>query len=292
MKSSESIFLEVRGLRYHVRSWGREGAPKIFMLHGWMDVSASFQFVVDAMRGDWQVLAPDWRGYGLTGWSAAGSYWYPDYFADLDRVLAHFERDQPVNLVGHSMGGNIACIYAGVRPKRIARLVNLEGLGMRNTDPAEAPDRYARWLEELGETQRFRDYASFAELAARLSEGNARLSVERSLFLAQHWGRERADGRIELRSDPLHKIVNPVLYRAEEVSACLRRIIAPVLWVQGGDTDLPRRMRISAVELGRRKACIGELSEAVIPGAGHMLHHDQPAGVAAAIEGFLLTSKR
>jgi pimeloyl-ACP methyl ester carboxylesterase len=292
MKSSKSIFLEVRGLRYHVRSWGREGAPRIFMLHGWMDVSASFQFVVDALRGDWQVLAPDWRGYGLTGWSAAGSYWYPDYFADLDRVLAHFDRNQPVNLVGHSMGGNIACIYAGVRPKRIARLVNLEGLGMRNNDPAEAPDRYARWLEELGETQRFRDYASFAELAARLSDGNPRLSVERALFLAQHWGRERADGRIELRSDPLHKIVNPVLYRAEEVSACLRNITAPVLWVQGGDTDLPRRMRISAEELGRRKACIGELSETVVAGAGHMLHHDQPAGVAAAIEGFLLTSKR
>ena len=31
-----------------------------------MDVSASFQFVADALRGDWDVYAPDWRGFGLT----------------------------------------------------------------------------------------------------------------------------------------------------------------------------------------------------------------------------------
>ena len=36
----------------------------------------------------------------------------------------------PVNLVGHSLGGNVAALYAGVRPARIARFVNLEGFGM------------------------------------------------------------------------------------------------------------------------------------------------------------------
>jgi pimeloyl-ACP methyl ester carboxylesterase len=98
MKPSESHFLDIRGLRYHVRSWGSQGAPKLFFLHGWMDVSASFQFVVDALRADWHVLAPDWRGYGLTAWTRADSYWYPDYFADLERLLDHFQPDEPVNL--------------------------------------------------------------------------------------------------------------------------------------------------------------------------------------------------
>ncbi|HZV66684.1 MAG TPA: alpha/beta hydrolase, partial [Telluria sp.] len=37
MKPSRSEFLTVRGLRTHVRHWGREGAPTIFMVHGWMD---------------------------------------------------------------------------------------------------------------------------------------------------------------------------------------------------------------------------------------------------------------
>ena len=66
MKPSRSEFITVRGLRTHVRHWGREGAPIIFMVHGWMDVGASFQFVADSLAGDWHVIAPDWRGFGLT----------------------------------------------------------------------------------------------------------------------------------------------------------------------------------------------------------------------------------
>ena len=66
MKASRSEFLDIRGLRYHVRTWGNASAPKLFLLHGWMDVSASFQFVVDELRRDWHVIAPDWRGFGLS----------------------------------------------------------------------------------------------------------------------------------------------------------------------------------------------------------------------------------
>src|SRR5690606_37160511 len=84
---SESLFFDIRGLRYHVRRWGRPDAPALLMLHGWMDASASFQFLVDALEGDWQVYAPDWRGFGETAWSDAPSYWFPDYLADLDRLL-------------------------------------------------------------------------------------------------------------------------------------------------------------------------------------------------------------
>ena len=73
MKSSRSEFLVLRRLRTHVRQWGNEGAPRLFMLHGWMDVSASFQFVVDCLARDWHVIAPDWRGFGLTERAASGS---------------------------------------------------------------------------------------------------------------------------------------------------------------------------------------------------------------------------
>ncbi len=287
MKTSESLFLEVRGLRYHVRCWGPREAPAMFLLHGWMDVSASFQFMVDALRREWRVLAPDWRGYGLTAWSRADSYWYPDYFADLDRLLDHFQPNDPVNLIGHSMGGNVACIYAGVRPNRVRRLVNLEGLGMRDPPAEEAPGRYARWLDELKQPQSLRDYGSFSELAARLRAHNPRLDESRAQVLARHWGGEREDGRIALRGDPRHKIVNPTLYRAHEVMACLRAIAAPVLWVEGAESDLPSRGRISTEALAERKSCIKELREAVVVGAGHMIHHDQPERLAQLIEEFL-----
>ena len=87
MRKSESLFLDIRGLRYHVRRWPGTGAPKMVLLHGWMDVSASFQFVVDALRGEWDIYAPDWRGYGLTGRGKSDCYWFPDYIADLDLLL-------------------------------------------------------------------------------------------------------------------------------------------------------------------------------------------------------------
>src|SRR5471030_1053219 len=137
MKTSTSIFLDIRGLRYHCRVWGEAGRPKLFMLHGWMDVSASFQFLVGALQADWQVIAPDWRGYALSAWGPADSYWSPDYIGELDRLAT---------LIGHSMGGNIASMYAGVLPKRVARLVNLEGFGMSRSEPGKAPARYAKWL--------------------------------------------------------------------------------------------------------------------------------------------------
>src|SRR3970040_2581814 len=122
MRNSESLFPTIRGLRYHVRRWPRAGARKMVLLHGWMAVSASFQFMVDALRGDWDVYAPDWRGYGLTQWARADCYWLPDYLADLEFLLAGFSPETAVNLVGHSLGGNVASIYAGVRPHGVGRL--------------------------------------------------------------------------------------------------------------------------------------------------------------------------
>ena len=141
MKASESQFVQIRELRYHVRRWPRKGAPKVILLHGWMDVSASFQFVVDALRGPWDVYAPDWRGYGLTEWGKSDSYWFPDYLADLDSILERFSAQDAVNLVGHSLGGNVAALYAGIRPQRVARLVNLEGFGMAPTRPERSEER-------------------------------------------------------------------------------------------------------------------------------------------------------
>jgi len=288
MKPSESVFVPVHGLRYHCRCWGDARAPKLFMLHGWMDVSASFQFLVNALRQDWRVIAPDWRGFGLTEWAKRGGYWFPDYFADLEYLLAHFQPDAPATLVGHSMGGNVAAMYSGIRPGRVAKLVNLEGFGMAGANPEQAPQRYTRWLDELAdEKPSFRDYDSFDALAERLRKNNSRLSPERAQFLARHWGLAKPDGRVALASDPAHKLVNPVLYRIEEAQACWRSVTAAVLWVSGAETKMPGLLKISDADLSARKACFGRLTERVIPEAGHMLHHDQPERLAAVIEEFL-----
>ena len=288
MKASESLYYDVRGLRYHIRRWPGDASRRMVLLHGWMDVSASFQFLVDALRGDWDVYAPDWRGYGLTDWGKSDCYWFPDYVADLDLLLERIQPEMPVDLVGHSLGGNVAALYAGVRPARIRRLVNLEGFGMAATKPEQAPKRYALWLEELHQGSGFRPYPDFGALADRLQKNNPRLARARAEFLARHWGREMPDGRVLLRGDPAHKIVNPVLYRYEEARACWSQVSAPVLWVDAAESETLKRVGLSAEQYAERRAAFRNLRYATVPGAGHMLHHDQPEEVARLIEDFLL----
>jgi pimeloyl-ACP methyl ester carboxylesterase len=288
MRHSESLFFDIRGLRYHVRHWKGSAERRMVLLHGWMDVSASFQFLVDALSRDWDVYAPDWRGYGLSAWSGADNYWFPDYIGDLDALLDRIQPDAPVNLVGHSLGGNVGGLYAGIRPERIARFVNLEGFGMPATRPEQAPKRYSRWMQELREAPRLRPYASYADLADRLQKNNPRLARERAEFLARHWGKDAEEGGVVLRSDPAHKLINATLYRLDEARACWERVAAPVLWIDAAESETVTRMRLSAAELAERRGAFRNLRHQTINDAGHMLHHDQPEQVARLIEEFLV----
>ena len=170
-RPSRSSFATIRGLRYHLREWGpADAAPgrTVFMLHGWMDVSASFQFVVDALDPEWRVIAPDWRGFGLTEWTRADCYWFPDYAADLEFVIDAVQGDARAHLVGHSMGGNVALMYAGARPARVRTVVNLEGFGLHASHAEQAPGRLSQWIDEVKSGAYLRDYASREDVAARL----------------------------------------------------------------------------------------------------------------------------
>jgi len=291
MRPSQSHILQVRGLRYHVRTWGDERDPKLVLLHGWMDVSASFQFVVDALQLDWYVVAPDWRGFGLSEW-ASGGYWFPDYVADLEVLLRQVSPDAPVNLVGHSMGGNVAGLYAGIRPDRVAKLALLEGFGLPRTSSSGAPKRYAKWLDEMAQPPSFKPYASFEEVEERLMQNNRRLAREKARFLAPHWAKRLDSGEVVLNSDPAHKMVNPVLYRVEEALACWKQITAPVLWVWGDGQWMRQWLKDHEADLAQRRAVFKHLAEHTLPDAGHMMHHDQPEALAALLEEFLAGGSR
>lgn len=293
-RPSRSRYATIRGLRCHLREWGPADAPpgrRLVMLHGWMDVSASFQFMVDALDSDWHVVAPDWRGFGLSGRTPGDCYWFPDYIADLECILDAVQADAPVQLVGHSMGGNVAMLYAGVRPARVRGLVNLEGVGLHASSAEQAPRRFRQWLDELKAGASLRDYASLDEVAQRLRRNNPRLRHDRAAFLARHWAEPDGTGRFRVAGDPAHRIVNPMLYRIEEAMACWRAIRCPALMVLGSESDVLKHVdgdrERARAELARRFSAVTGAEQATIEGAGHMLHHDQPDAVARLITDFL-----
>ena len=287
MKPSRSEFHAIHGLRHHVRIWGDAAAPRLFLLHGWMDVGASFQFLVDSFSRDWHVIAPDWRGFGLSEWAREQGYWFPDYYADLEALADHYQPGEPVRLVGHSMGGVIASVYAGIRPDRVARLVSMEGLGLARHAPDQAPARYAQWLDQLKDLPAFKPYRSFDEVAARLRKKNPRLPEEHAAFLARHWAKQLPGGEVVLHSDPRHKTFNPYLFRIDEAIACWRRVTAPVLLVSGRQSEIPARMKDTPEQLAERKGAFRDHREVVLDDCGHMMHHDQPQRLAQLIEDFL-----
>ncbi len=289
-RESRSLFRTVRGLRYHVRCWESQAgpdevAPAVFLLHGWMDVSASFQFVVDRLPRHWRVLAPDWRGFGETDRSGADTYWFPDYLGDLDALLQAFSPTQAVDLVGHSMGGNVALLYAGIRPPRVRRVVNLDGLGLPATQASQAPGRYARWLDALAAGAAMRDYPSREAVAERLMRNDPRLPADRAAFLALHWSRETGAGRFALLGDPVHRLPSPILYRVDETLACWREIRADVLLVTAGILD-ERSAFAREPDFEQRLRAIRSLRRVTVADAGHMLHHDRPDEIARLIEEF------
>ncbi|XHS76347.1 alpha/beta fold hydrolase [Burkholderiaceae bacterium UC74_6] len=284
-------FLTLRGLTHHLLRWGtpRAGQPLLVMAHGWMDVGASFQFIVDALQQDREVLAFDWRGFGMSESSGSDSYWFPDYLGDLDALLDAVSPDAPVDLLGHSMGGNLVMSYAGLRPERVRKLINLEGFGLPDVAPEGAPKRIVQWLDELKVEQQLKPYASLAAVAERLVKTNPRLALDKALWLAGHWSRQTGHEEYQLRADPAHKRANPVPYRWAEIEAQWQQITAPLLWVEGANTPFPGFWgdRYPKTELQRRRAVVAGAQLAVLPDAGHMLHHDQPERLARRLEDFL-----
>ena len=307
-RSPKSEFIPIRHLNYHVLVWGDQSSqlPPLVLMHGWMDVAASYQFMVDALSeaffANRFIIAADWRGYGKTTGETTGAktdnYWFPDYMADLDFLLDHYAGDKPVDLVGHSMGGNVVMMYAGARPERVRRLVSLEGFGMSATTPDQAPARYAKWMDELKKLQRgeldLKAYDKADGVARRLMKTNPRLARDdagkaKANWLARHWAAENAAGQWEILGDPAHKITNANLFNVAEALELYQCITAPVLVVEASDDSLSQWWggKYTLAEFHERLKSVPHCTVKVVLDAGHMMHHDKPEELAGMIEAFV-----
>lgn len=268
--------------RLGITRWGPDSDNPIVLLHGWMDAGAAMQLLVDCLPDDWPLVALDWAGYG--GSDSRPSYLMPEYLADLQCALDQLAPGRPVRMIGHSLGGTVAAIWAGLRPARTRWLISLEGLGI-NTQPAEeTPERISEWLASLLDPPPRRRFDSLEQLVAALQRRNPQLPEQTARFLATVWSRPLPEG-VELLADERHRQRQPFRYSRGDMEACWRQITAPVLLLHGRESEYMRRFGGESL-LQRWRELVPHGRVAAIESATHMLHYEQPAQVALRIVEF------
>src|SRR6185503_955758 len=104
---------------------------------------------------------------------------------DLEAIADHYAPDAPILLVGHSMGAQVASLYAGLRPERVGKLVCLDGLFLPDMETKLAVKRFRSWLDDLKDLPEQKSYPSFEELAGRVRKQHPELDEARALFVAR-----------------------------------------------------------------------------------------------------------
>lgn len=284
MHAPRKSFLSVNGIRHCIREWGGPALRPILLLHGHLDSSASFQFLADELAGDYRIVAPDLRGFGETRWAASG-YSFEDYLADIDAIVEQLFCE-PVTVVGHSLGGNLAMMFTGIRHEKVNAVVSLDGFGMSDLDAHMITAHYRRWLDAKRTPPRGQSLQSLEDAARRLMSANSNLSEDKARFLAKHLTK-KAEGKLTWRFDPAHRGPFPRPYRSSDWLQTTQEIKVPVLWI-GSDQPYPPSIALKPPTLDDRIRLSGACFHRV-SGASHNLHHDAPELVAAYLLKFLQT---
>lgn len=278
--------IPVRDSLYQIRSWGPADGEPLVLLHGSRDTSITFQFMVDSLKHPWRVIAPDWRGHGGSE-SAERGGWFHDYLADLSIILDTLFPATPVNVLGHSLGGNLASSFAGLRPERVRQLIAIDAFGLMPSHPEAVVDILTKWLLGVsGQRTPQKLYTSFEQMAQALHKANHRLTMDKAAFLALKSSRRASPGTFAWAFDNGWRRSIPAFHSLDEWVACWSRIRAPALWIGAGD-PMAGTVRADLNTLRRVLAHIGHQRTIFLSQTGHNLHHDSPHVLAAVIESFL-----
>jgi pimeloyl-ACP methyl ester carboxylesterase len=261
-------------LRLHYADWGNTAAAPLILVHGGRDHCRSWDAVARALRADWHVMAPDLRGHGDSAWSNDGNYSMSAYVFDLAQ-LVRTQAPGAVNIVGHSLGGNIALRFAGLYPQELNRLIVMEGLGPAPHLRAEREawdfgERVRSWIEQKRALalRRPRQYGSIADAAIRLRLANPRLSPEEARALTIHGVKENANGSYSWKYDEHVRLDPPPDLSGAQQQELWGRITCPTMLAYGSKSWASNPA--SDGRAGYFKNC----TVTVFDAAGHWMHHD------------------
>lgn len=257
--------------------WQQPG-PRILGLHGWLDNANTYLPLGPDMPGEFVSL--DLPGHGRSSHLPPGVFYhFVDYVADTLDVARALGWDR-FHLVGHSLGGGVAAVFAASFPELVESLVLIESLGPLSHPEAEVPERIAQHGRSRAALARKSKpvYPTVEEAAqARFRAGD--LSLESARILAAR-GTEPRDGGVTWRSDPRLKLPSPLRLSETQVQACLKAIQCPTLAIRA-------RSGLSWPESGvkARLACIPQLEWVEVEG-GHHVHLDAPERVLPLLQKF------
>jgi pimeloyl-ACP methyl ester carboxylesterase len=283
MSDPESRFYQSQGLRLHYADWGNAKAAPLILLHGGRDHCRSWDRIARSLQPHFHVLAPDLRGHGDSDWAKGGSYALSESVYDLSRLVRSTAAQQ-VTLVGHSMGGMVALIYAGTFAGEVSALVVLDGVTvLPNAKRLAAHERIAQWVGQLDrlEDREPRRYRSIEDAAAQMQAHNKRLSPELAQHLAAFGVRRNADDTFSWKFDPYQRAAAPQRLWPEDHVSLWSRITCPTLLLHADESFL------ASPEAAGVANYFQQARTETISGAGHWLHHDKPDEVLRAIQTFL-----
>jgi len=225
----------------------------------------------------------DTRGTGASADAAdPDSYRCDRLLADVEALHAHLAFE-PIDVLGHSAGANLAVLYAAAHPERIDHLVlltpSLLALGITVTDDQERSALQRRSGESW--------YASAMAAAERAQAGDdsAQTRNEYMPFLYGRWD-QAAQDHVKLGMSERARAVQTRFYAdgvfdPPATAATLTRLDAPVL-VYGGELDV-----IPSAVLHQAARVFPHAEVTVQPAAGHYPWLDGPARFTAALNAFL-----
>src|SRR5215468_12201961 len=181
------------GVELHLLEWSEQGVP-LLLLYGFGNEAHIWDDFAPEVAPYYRTLALDQRGHGDSAWDADGRYDHDTMVDDVERVTAALGIGRLV-VVGHSLGGRIATLFAGRHPERMAGLVIVD----------VGPEVDARGKLRIRmdvESRPTPVYASAAEYARDLSLAYPAARPDALARMAEHGLRRRTDGLYELKMDP------------------------------------------------------------------------------------------
>ena len=221
------------------------------------------------MSRDYRALALDMRGHGDSQWANEGNYTTEHYASDVATLIEHLNLERVI-VLGGSLGGRVALVYAAQHPERVAALI-MEDVGA--VRPKEISQRFAERMA-AGDPE----FDTVEEWAEHLRGENRRAPMEFFLHSALHATKRLPSGKLGLKRDPsIQRDFVPL-----ELWPYVEKVRAPFLLILGSESPI-----VSPDQRDRMVQMIPGGRAATIAGAGHIVVHDKPDEFEHVVREFL-----